>query len=101
MYWQLGAQRDGLKRWSPRLVAAASWAIARAAIRPVGSILSLSELTTQIGYPAERLRSKSWDEFAAPDAPQMDFIITVCDNAAGEVCSLLARQAGYGALGLC
>ncbi len=43
------------------------------------------ELTTQIGYPADRLRSKSWDEFAAPDAPQMDFII-VCDNAAGEVC---------------
>ncbi|MBL8310109.1 MAG: arsenate reductase ArsC [Burkholderiales bacterium] len=44
------------------------------------------ELTTQIGYPAERLRSKSWDEFAAASAPQMDFIITVCDNAAGEVC---------------
>ncbi len=44
------------------------------------------ELTTQIGYPADRLRSKSWDEFATPDAPQMDFIITVCDNAAGEVC---------------
>jgi arsenate reductase (thioredoxin) len=46
---------------------------------------ALSELEAA-GIPTTGLRSKSWDEFATPDAPAMDFIFTVCDNAAKEVC---------------
>jgi arsenate reductase (thioredoxin) len=45
-----------------------------------------AEIACELGYDNSKLRSKNWDEFALPDAPKMDFIITVCDNAAGEVC---------------
>ncbi len=44
------------------------------------------ELLTSIGFPTEGLRSKSWDEFTGQDAVEMDFIITLCDRAAGEPC---------------
>jgi len=44
------------------------------------------------GIATEGLRSKSWDEFAASDAPEMNFIFTVCDNAAGEVCPFWPGQ---------
>lgn len=46
------------------------------------------EWLQQHGYSTAGLRSKSWDEFAAPGAPGIDFIFTVCDNAAGEVCPI-------------
>jgi arsenate reductase (thioredoxin) len=44
------------------------------------------DLLRRMNLPSEGFRSKSWDEFAAPEAPPLDFIFTVCDNAAGEVC---------------
>ena len=54
---------------------------------PAGAVNPFAvEMIRPLGYPAAKLRSKNWDEYAGPDAPPMDFIITVCDNAAGEVC---------------
>jgi len=54
---------------------------------PTGKVHPIAiETVALLGYPVNDLRSKSWDEFATPDAPQMDFIFTVCDKAAGEVC---------------
>ena len=55
--------------------------------QPKGEVhpLALEALVSE-NYPTDGLRSKSLDEFAAPGAPQLDFIFTVCDNAANEAC---------------
>jgi arsenate reductase len=57
--------------------------------KPVGRVNPFAlELLQQQRHSIENLRSKSWDEFAAPGAPEIDFIFTVCDNAAGEACPI-------------
>lgn len=56
---------------------------------PKGAVHPLALATLQgMGLPVDGLRSKSWEEFARPDAPSLDFVVTVCDDAAGEVCPL-------------
>jgi protein-tyrosine-phosphatase len=59
----------------------------KGAVHP-GATLLLGKL----GYDTAGLRSKSWNEFAAPDAPALDFVFTVCDNAANEVCPVWPGQ---------
>jgi arsenate reductase len=49
-------------------------------------------LLERLGFPTSNLHSKSWDVFAAPGAPQLDFVFTVCDNAANEVCPIWPGQ---------
>ncbi len=54
---------------------------------PKGQVNPLTlKLLAEQGFATTGLRSKSWDEFAAPNAPAMDFVFTVCDQAAGETC---------------
>ena len=56
---------------------------------PKGAVHPLTlDLLERLRLPTHALRSKSWDEFARPDAPVMDFVFTVCDQAAGEICPL-------------
>jgi arsenate reductase (thioredoxin) len=50
------------------------------------------KVLASLNYPIDGTRSKSWQEFAAPDAPVMDFVFTVCDSAAGESCPLWPGQ---------
>jgi len=60
---------------------------------PAGQVNPFAlELLEKNDFPTGDLRSKLWDEFARPDAPQLDFVITVCDKAAGEVCPVWPGQ---------
>jgi arsenate reductase len=56
---------------------------------PKGAVHPMAlQVLSSLGFSTEGLRSKSWDEFAGADAPSIDFIFTVCDNAAGETCPI-------------
>ena len=60
---------------------------------PKGQVHPIAlELLRHLKMPTEGLRSKSWDEFARPGAPPLDFVFTVCDNAAGETCPVWPGQ---------
>jgi arsenate reductase (thioredoxin) len=72
---------------------AANFTAYSAGSHPSGSIRPEALRQLEIaGLPAQNLRSKSWDEFAGPDAPQMNFVFTVCDNAAREACPFWPGQ---------
>ena len=60
---------------------------------PKGAVHPLAlRVLERMDYPTDGMRSKSWLEYAAPDAPVMDFVFTVCDNAAGEACPVWPGQ---------
>jgi arsenate reductase len=60
---------------------------------PMGKVNPLAlAILQRHDFPTEGLRSKAWDEFAVPDAPKMDFVFTVCDRAASEVCPVWPGQ---------
>jgi len=77
-----------LNHWGQgRFVACSAGSFPKGAVHPMAL-----QLLKQMKLPTEGLRSKSWDEFATPGAPQFDFVFTVCDNAANEVCPVWPGQ---------
>ncbi|MGH8265655.1 MAG: arsenate reductase ArsC [Steroidobacteraceae bacterium] len=77
-----------LKQWGPgKFVPYSAGSHPKGAVHPIAL-----ELLQHMKLPTEGLRSKSWDEFAVPGAPKLDFVFTVCDNAAGETCPVWPGQ---------
>jgi arsenate reductase len=77
-----------LNRWGKgRFLAFSAGSHPKAAVHPM-----TLELLDRLNYDTSKLRSKSWDEFARPGSPELDFVFTVCDNAAGETCPVWPGQ---------
>jgi arsenate reductase len=77
-----------LRRWGGQKFNAYS-----AGSHPKGTVHPMAiELLQKLSLPTDGLRSKSWDEFAKPGSPPLDFVFTVCDNAAGEMCPIWPGQ---------
>lgn len=71
------------KEGAGRFVAHSAGSVPKGAIHPMAL-----DVLSGLGFPTDGMRSKSWDEFSRPGAPEIDFIFTVCDNAAGETCPI-------------
>lgn len=75
------------------LVGAPTFTAYSAGSHPTGQVNPYAlELLQRLNYPTDTLRSKNWAEFAGPDAPELDFVFTVCDEAANEVCPVWPGQ---------
>lgn len=77
-----------MNRWGKGKFKASS-----AGSHPAGSVHPMTlQLLNELNYETRRLRSKSWDEFARSDSPPLDFVFTVCDQVAGEMCPVWPGQ---------
>jgi arsenate reductase len=75
------------RKGAPHFIAYSAGSHPRGAVHPAAL-----QLLAAGKFPTSTLRSKPWDEFAKPGAPKLDFVFTVCDNAAGEVCPIWPGQ---------